>query len=78
MCNCPRFGNLDVLKWAREHHCPWDETTCGFAARCAPLEVLRWAIDHGAPGNPGESEWYGHLLRGIPHAMDHLRVYTAE
>ena len=22
-------GHLEVLRWAREHHCPWDERTCG-------------------------------------------------
>jgi hypothetical protein len=60
----------------REHHCPWDEDTCHFAARCAPLEVLRWAIEHGAPVNAAELEWYEHLLRGKPHDMDHLRVYV--
>ena len=21
-------GHLDVLRWAREHHCPWDANTC--------------------------------------------------
>ena len=22
-------GHLEVLKWAREHQCPWDEDMCG-------------------------------------------------
>jgi len=21
-------GHLEVLKWAREHNCPWDDMTC--------------------------------------------------
>jgi hypothetical protein len=38
-----------VLKWAREHDCPWNERTCARAAESAPLEVLQWAMEHGAP-----------------------------
>jgi hypothetical protein len=63
-----------VLRWAREHDCPWDEWTCSSAAESAPLEVLQWAMEHGAPVHPGHSQWYEHLLRGEPHAMDHLRT----
>jgi hypothetical protein len=68
-------GHLDVLKWAREHHCPWDVHTCIRAAELAPFEVLRWAMEHGAPLLQEHSQWYEHLLRGEPHAMDHLRVF---
>jgi len=66
-----------VLKWAREHHCLWDERTCMRAAKLAPLEVLRWAMEHGAPIRTGQLEWYEHLLRGEPHAMDHQRTFMA-
>ena len=26
-------GRLEVLKWAREHGCPWAESTCAHAAK---------------------------------------------
>jgi len=46
-------GHLAVLKWAREHGCPWDERTCWYAVHSLALpghmEVLRWAREHGAP-----------------------------
>ena len=70
-------GHLDVLMWARAQHppCPWDELTCMRAAQSAPLEVLRWAMENGAPVHPAHAQWYEHLLRGEPHAMDHRRTF---
>jgi len=41
------------------------------------LEVLRWAMDNSAPVHPAELQWYEHLLRGEPHAMDPQRTYEA-
>jgi len=38
-----------VLKWAREHDCPWSKTTCRVAASEGHLEVLKWAREHGCP-----------------------------
>jgi hypothetical protein len=46
-----RGGHLEVLKWAREHSCEWDEWTCARAAAGGYLEVLRWAREHGCPWN---------------------------
>ena len=43
-----------MLKWAREHHCPWDELTCTLAAECGHLEVLRWAWEQGCPWDADE------------------------
>jgi len=40
-----------VLKWARENGCPWDETTCAFAAEGGHLETLKWARENGCPWN---------------------------
>jgi len=40
-----------VLKWAREHGCPWNEGTCARAARGGHLNVLRWAWEHDRPWN---------------------------
>jgi len=42
-----------VLKWAREHHCPWDWTTCALAAKHGQLEVLKWALERGCPRGAG-------------------------
>ena len=42
-------GHLEVLKWARAHHCPWSEATCNNAVECGHLDVLRWAREHGCP-----------------------------
>jgi len=36
-----------VLRWAREHDCPWDDGTCEFAAEGGHLEVLQWARANG-------------------------------
>jgi len=38
-----------VLKWAREHDCPWDEQTCAYADQYGHLEVLKWAREHDCP-----------------------------
>ena len=46
-------GHLEVLKWARENGCPWDEDTCVYAAENGHLEVLKWARENGCPWN----EW---------------------
>ena len=42
-------GNLEILKWARENNCPWDESTCSHAARGGHLEILKWARENGCP-----------------------------
>jgi len=47
-----RGGHLEVLKWAREHGCPWNENgycVCDDAASGGHLEVLKWAREHGCP-----------------------------
>ena len=44
-----RGGHLEVLRWAREHGCEWDEDTCASAADAGQLEVLRWVREHGCP-----------------------------
>ena len=38
-----------MLKWAREHSCPWDERTCENATMRGRTRVLKWARNHGAP-----------------------------
>ena len=34
-------GHLEVLKWAREHGCPWDEEECGAAAAGGHQAMMR-------------------------------------
>jgi hypothetical protein len=41
--------NLDLLKWARDRDCPWDEYVCMKAAETGNLEILKWAREHGCP-----------------------------
>jgi hypothetical protein len=38
---------LEVLQWARENGCPWDDSTCTCAAQNGHLEVLQWARENG-------------------------------
>jgi len=42
---------LEVLQWAHQQGCPWNESTCAGAARNGHLEVLRWARQQGCPWN---------------------------
>ena len=35
------FGHLEIVKWARENDCPWDELTCAHAAGGGRLEILK-------------------------------------
>ena len=41
--------SVELLRWARENGCPWDERTCAAAAAAGNLEVLKWAREHGCP-----------------------------
>jgi hypothetical protein len=40
---------LDVLKYAHENGCPWNEETCSSAASNGHLDVLKYAHEHGCP-----------------------------
>jgi len=45
-------GHLEVLQWAREHDCHWNEWNGGCAslrtdAWRSRLEVLKWVREHG-------------------------------
>ena len=48
-----RGGHLEVLQWAHENGCPWNEWTCTEAAKGGHLEVLQWAHQNGCPWNRG-------------------------
>ena len=43
-------GELELLKWLREHEYPWG-VTCMNAAKTGRLDVLQWARENGAPWN---------------------------
>jgi|AntAceMinimDraft_5_1070358.scaffolds.fasta_scaffold08391_4 hypothetical protein len=49
--NAAHGGHLDVLKWAREHHCPWNGVTCACAFNRGHMDVLMWAREHDCPWN---------------------------
>ncbi|MDB0053738.1 hypothetical protein N9F40_01745 [bacterium] len=38
-----------MLKWAGEHGCPWNATTCAGAAWGGHLDVLQWTHANGCP-----------------------------
>lgn len=44
-------GNLEIMKWARQHEWPWNNT-CGMAAKFGHLALLKWAWQEGAPLKP--------------------------
>jgi len=53
-----------MLQWAREQDCPWDESTCGHAARGGHLAVLQWARENHCPWGPSTCAYAaqgGHL-----------------
>jgi hypothetical protein len=59
-----RPQHLDILKWAREHGCPWDATTCKHAANGGHLEMLQWAHERDCPWDAQTCSWAaigGHL-----------------
>ena len=43
-------GRLEVLQWAREHHCPWGDA-CAFADEGGHIEALQWLREHHCPWN---------------------------
>ena len=43
------YGNLEMLKWAREIGSPWDKNTCQSAVINNHLKVLKWARFNDCP-----------------------------
>ncbi len=41
-----KYGNLEILKWARENGCIWNSNTCTNAAYYGHLEILKWALEN--------------------------------
>ena len=47
-----------MLRWAREHGCPWNSAMmCECAAAGGHLDVLRWARAHGCSWYKRECEF---------------------
>ena len=44
-----RSGRLDVLKYAHENGCPWNEETCAIAAEYGHLDILKYLHKNGCP-----------------------------
>jgi hypothetical protein len=45
--------SLDVLQWLRERRCPWNATTCEWAAAKGHLVMLQWLREHHCPWGEG-------------------------
>jgi hypothetical protein len=46
-----RSGYLEILKWARQNECAWDEEVCLYAAKRGRFKVLKWLRENGCPWN---------------------------
>jgi hypothetical protein len=46
-----KCGNVEVLRWLREHDCPWGVTSCTCAAGAERLDTLKWLRQHHCPWN---------------------------
>ena len=62
-----------MIKWAREHGCPWEEDIddtymnwCARAAYGGHLEMLQWPREHHCPWN--------HLTRQYAEEQGHLEL----
>lgn len=51
-----RLGRLDILRYAREHHCPWDARTCAAAALQAPFQFLEYLTLNSCPWDASTCE----------------------
>ena len=40
-------GHLEILIWAHENGCPWNEYTCSEADDNGHLDILQWARNNG-------------------------------
>ena len=45
-----------MLRWAREHHCPWDSQTRERSVENGHTEVAQWAEVNGCPDVEEEEE----------------------
>jgi hypothetical protein len=40
-------GDLKILRWARDHGCPWDERLVEKALEAGRTHIAQWAVDNG-------------------------------
>ena len=64
-------GHLDVLRWEREHECPWNEGTCVRAGGGGHLDVLRSAREQGCT-------WDKELCLAAASSKGHAAVARCE
>ena len=57
-------GHLEVLQWARENECPWDETRAR-RRRGGHLEVPQWALERVPVGRKTARPRRGRAPRGV-------------
>ena len=50
-------GHLDVLKWLRQHGCPWDGWTIQKATEEGNFELRDWAVKHGCARMSASTEF---------------------
>ena len=41
---------MDVLQWAHENGCPWDEEALDVAIECGSWTCLKYLVDNKCPG----------------------------
>ena len=58
-------GRLDVLQYARENGCPWDEETVQKAIFGGHRAVAVWAIENGCPAHAYYRQNYRQIIEDI-------------
>ena len=63
---------MDVLKYAHEKGCPWDEWTCSYAACGGHLDVLKYAHENGCPWDRRDCEYFAKIEEHL-EMLNYLR-----
>ena len=75
-------GQLECLKYAHEHGCPWDEGRARAAAENGHLECLKYAREHGCPWDEWtcacRPEWTFGVFEVRARARVSLGLWTCE
>lgn len=61
-------GHLAILQYARENDCPWDTSTCSYAAESGGLTTLQLAKANGCP-------WDASSCSSAAVGGHHLHIY---
>ena len=65
-------GYLQLLKYAHDNGCKWDEWTCAYAAEGGHLHVLIYAHDNGCRWNTLTREYAAR--GGHPHVLEWIKI----